>query len=256
MESASEIKSVFWIGTTVMILLAIGLLFMATFYQRHFAKMKQKEAELLLKASLKSEKKERQRIAKDLHDSVQGDLGAVRNYFTLLSIKVKEPESLDLIREIKGAIEKTIEHARLISYNLMPPLLQNAGFCAAISEYFDGLSKSSGKIFSIEVGSSNLSLPNENSYELFRIVQEFTSNMLKYGSINECKLLLSDTDKEIKLEIIDDGNSFNFKESYALSKGSGLYNIQSRLTSIDAKLEQLKVDKGNHFTLYLNKKYD
>jgi signal transduction histidine kinase len=84
MEGASEIKTVFWIGTFVMLFLAFGLLAMVLFYQRHFAKMKQKETELLLKTALESEKQERQRIAKDLHDSVQGDLNAIRNYFLLL----------------------------------------------------------------------------------------------------------------------------------------------------------------------------
>ena len=87
MEGKNDINSIFWIGTFIMLFLAFGLLYMAAFYQRHFAKMRQKETEALLKTALESEKNERQRIAKDLHDSVQGDLSAVRNYVALLSKK-------------------------------------------------------------------------------------------------------------------------------------------------------------------------
>ena len=47
MESSTDLVSALWIGTFVMLLLVFGLLFMAVFYQRQFAKMRQKEAELL-----------------------------------------------------------------------------------------------------------------------------------------------------------------------------------------------------------------
>jgi signal transduction histidine kinase len=71
-------------GSVLMIAMALGLAIMALFYQKAFAKMKRKEAENLLKASLESEKKERQRIAKDLHDGVQSDLSAIRNLLVTL----------------------------------------------------------------------------------------------------------------------------------------------------------------------------
>jgi len=231
-------------------------LFMAVFYQRHYAKMKQKEAELLLKSALETEKKERQRFAKDLHDSVQGDLGAVRNYFTLLSKKITQNETQHLIIDIREAIDQTIENARLISYNLMPPLLESSGLSVAVREYLENLTKSTGKNFSIQTDVQNLVIPNEISYELFRIIQEFTSNMLKYGSITECKLFLYETQELIHLEIVDDGKAFDFKVSFSQSKGAGLYNIQSRLTSIDATLTQRDVIEGNHFVISIPKKYD
>ena len=94
-------------------------------------------------------------------------------------------------------------------------------------------------------------MPIEIGYELFRVVQEFTSNMLKYGNISECKLTLDETNNGVVLEIIDDGVPFDFKSCYAQSKGSGLYNIQSRLNSINSKLVQREVNIGNHFIIYL-----
>lgn len=253
MEGASEIKTVFWIGTFVMLFLAFGLLAMVLFYQRHFAKMKQKETELLLKTALESEKQERQRIAKDLHDSVQGDLNAIRNYFLLLSRKIHDSQHQFLLEETKIALEQTIENTRLISYKLMPPLLENGGFVMAIRDYFETLSKSSSKSFTLQQHLDDFVVSTAMGYELFRVVQEFTSNMLKYGTINECKLFIYETVEGISLELVDDGTSFDFKLSYTQSKGSGLQNIQSRLSSIGAKLVQREVTSGNHFVIYLPK---
>ena len=49
MEGENELKSIIFIGTFLMLFLAFGLLFMVLFYQRHLAKIKKKETELLLK---------------------------------------------------------------------------------------------------------------------------------------------------------------------------------------------------------------
>jgi Tfp pilus assembly protein PilE len=51
MESTSEIKTIFWIGSAMILIVILGFLFMATYYQRSVAKMKRKEAESLLKTA-------------------------------------------------------------------------------------------------------------------------------------------------------------------------------------------------------------
>lgn len=253
MESSTGIVSVLWIGTFVMLLLVFGLLFMAVFYQRNIAQMRQKEAEKLLKTALESEKKERQRIATDLHDSVQSDISAIRNYFTILSRKVTDESVLELIEVIKTVIDQTADNTRSISYKLMPPLLQTSGFCAAVQNHFERLTESTGKNFSMQADLPNMIIPAEKAYELFRIVQELTQNMLKYGNISECRLFIYETEKNISLELVDDGILFDFKSSFQESTGSGLYNIKSRLTSIEAEMLQREVIEGNHFVITLNK---
>lgn len=253
MESTSGIISVFWIGTFVMLFLVLGLLFMAVFYQRQFAKMRQKEAELLLKTALSSEKKERQRIAKDLHDSVQGDIGAIRNYVTILSKQLTDVPAKKLLEVIKDALAQTAANTRLISYKLMPPLLETSGFGAAVLDHFERLCETTGKKFSLQSDLPHLHVPTDKAYELFRIIQEFTQNMIKYGAITECKLFIYETENLINLELVDDGVFFDFKARFIESKGSGLHNIKSRLASIEAELTQREVLDGNHFIITLNK---
>lgn len=252
MESPSEVKILFWLGTSVMLLLTFGLLSLVMFYQKQFLKSKQKESERLLKAILDSEKKERQRIAQDLHDGVQSDLRAISNYFLLLSRKIEEDNLQSLLKETRGALEDTIENTRLISYKLMPPLIETRGFVMAVQDYFERLSKSSGKIFTFQDNVKELVVSDSVGYELFRIIQEFTSNMLKYGSIQECKLFFYEINNRICIELVDDGVPFDFMASYVTSNGSGLQNIQSRLKGIHATLEQRKVVSGNHFVIHLS----
>jgi len=251
MDLSSELTVVFWIGTFIMLFLVLGLLFMATFYQRSVAKMKRKEAETLLKTALESEKKERARIAKDLHDSVQGDLGAIRNFLTQYRKSTSDTHNQDLMQHINDALVQTIENTRLISHKLMPPMLEKDGFVAAVNFYFQNLEKAHQLEFKIIDADTDCPVPKEISYELFRVVQEFTNNMLKYGDISKCHLHLHQTSNGLILTLTDDGRAFDFKKQYQNSKGAGLQNIQSRLNSIGAKLEQQTVAKGNHFTIHL-----
>lgn len=253
MESPSEVKIIFWLGTLIMLLLALGLLSLVMYYQKLFLKSKQMESERLLKAILDSEKKERKRIAQDLHDGVQSDLRAISNYFLLFSRKIEDDNLQGLLKETRNALEDTIENTRLISYKLIPPLIETRGFEVAIKDYFERINKSSGKIFTIQDYEKNVIVNDSVGYELFRIIQEFTSNMLKYGSINECKLFFYKMNDDICIELVDDGLPFDFMSSYVLSNGSGLQNIQSRLKSIHATLEQRKVSSGNHFVINLPK---
>lgn len=251
MEEKSNLSAVFWLGTTIMLFLAFGLIFLFLFYQNRLVKLKEKEAKSILKVALESEKQERQRIASDLHDSVQGDLNAIRNYFLLLVRSIPDYDDQELLDAIKNALEQTAENTRQISYKLMPPLLERAGFIISVTEYLEHLSKATGKSFSMQSNPDSLPLSLDVSYELFRIVQELTQNMLKYGAIQECRLFAYADEGAIHIEIVDDGTPYNFKDSLARSKGLGLRSISSRLAFIGAELIQREVAFGNHLEICL-----
>ena len=214
--------------------------------------MKRNEAELLLKVSLKSEKLERQRIAADLHDSVSSDLSAIRNFLAVIMKMEKEEEQLAIFKELRVSVENAIENTRLVSYRLSPPLLDKFGFVIALDDYLNNLSKKTGCTFSVYSKDGHFHLESDIAYELYRVIQEFTTNMLKYGNINFCKVELYCLGNSAYIEIIDDGISFNFDNMLETSLGTGIKNIDSRLKMIGANIEQLNVSIGNHFVITLD----
>ena len=251
MESSNEIKIMFWLGSMFMIAMALGLAIMALFYQKAFAKMKRKEAENLLKASLESEKKERQRIAKDLHDGVQSDLSAIRNLLVTLLKKNSNFEDSDLLKYMNESLIDLQENTRRISHNLMPTMLEQHGFSVAIENYFENLNRAGDVTFDFLNKTEVLTVSKQIEYDLFRVIQEFTVNMLKYGKITHCVVILFELQGRIALELIDDGVTFDFRAKYLQGKGLGLQNIQSRLNSMNAVLEQKTSLTGNHFLIHL-----
>uniref|UniRef100_UPI00404B8A78 sensor histidine kinase n=1 Tax=Flavobacterium sp. TaxID=239 RepID=UPI00404B8A78 len=251
MESTGEIKTIFWLGTIIMFIFVFTFLYMALFYQRTFAKQKRAEAEALLKTALESEKKERTRIAKDLHDSVQSDLTAIRNFFTSYTMSKTDAKNSKHLDHIKIALDNTIENTRLISHNLMPPILELYGFLAATESYFELLNNANEAKFTCHDKTVDVKVSTTIAYELYRVIQEFATNMLKYGNITTCDLFLYELQGRVTIDLIDDGVPYNFKELYKKPTGLGLQNIQSRINSIDAILEQRNTLTGNHFVIYL-----
>ena len=233
-----------------MVFLAFGLIFLVLFYQFYFFKAKRQEAEQLLKVSLESEKNERQRIAADLHDSVLADLSAIRNYALLLQKTKPEMQFEPAFNEMKSGVETAIENTRLISYKLMPPLLEVFGLVAALNDYVSRLTKSSGVAFRV-INRHEIKLSPTISYELFRVIQEFSTNLVKHGCCTKCEISIECENNTIHISLTDDGIAFNFTALSKTSRGLGLGNITSRLKLIGATLSQPLTESGNKFKIIL-----
>ena len=256
MESTNKVGTLILIGTGLIVILVFVVLFLAVFYQSYVLKMKRNEAELLLKTSLESENQERKRIAADIHDGVSGDLNAIRNFLAVLYKNEKDNEKRLLFEEIKSGVEAALENTRLVSYRLMPPLLEISGFLVTLEDYFDRIKSKTNADFSLVTQLKSFYFPHDISYELFRVLQEFTTNMIKYGNISKCQVIISLDNDTYTIEVTDDGIPFNFKEMYLLSKGSGLKNISSRLKVIEASLIQNEIAEGNQFLIFIKNKYN
>ena len=256
MESKAEITSFFWIGTCVMMLFALAFIVLALFYQNYLLKRKKQEEGLVLKAVLEAEKKERFRLAADLHDGVSGDLNAIRIYLSLLMKNHPDDAKQEIYDDIKAGIEAALENTRAISYNLMPPAMETLGFYEAVKDYLGKLSDKAEINFEVCCREETVNIPEPVGYELFRVIQEFTTNILKYSTARFVLINMEQRAQTFVMEIIDDGSPFEFMEELNVSRGIGLRNIIGRLKVIDAALSQEKLDQGNHFTITLKLQHD
>lgn len=235
-----------------MLLLTLGILFLVLSYRNHLYKIRQKEADLLLKATLEGERIERNRIAADLHDSVSGDLNAIKNYLLFIEKTNSLNEHQEILDEIKNSVILALENTRLVSYKLMPPLLENLGLLHTVEDYLEQLSKKTQFSFSV-TAPEGLHFESDVAYEIFRVVQEFTTNMVKYGQITQCQICFERLNHQTSIAIKDDGTPYDFFRLMKVSTGTGLKNINSRVKSIGGTLEQLPATTGNHFLIHLKK---
>lgn len=251
MENETELKIFFWIGTAVMLIMTLLVVFITIMYQKKVHKIKQAESENLLKVSMESEKRERKRIASDIHDGISGDLNAIRNYVTFLDQKEKDASNKPVFGEIKSALDNMLTDVQDISYNLMPPMLDMFGLVPTIEDYFDKVSKWNNITINTQYYRRDLPISPSESYELYRIIQELISNMIKHGKISTVNCSIQENRERIEIQISDNGIPFDFYESLKNTSGMGLKNILSRTKLIKATLLQVPNQKGNEIQIHL-----
>lgn len=250
----TEVKILFWIGTAVMFFLALGVLLFVVLYRNKLHKIKRRESEQLLKASIESEKRERKRIAMDLHDSISGDLSAIQNYITILHRIEKDHSKIVIFQEVEEALTHTLQNIQTISYNLMPPMLEEQGLINNLENYFARVRKWNTMQITEKYNIGALAIPLADSYEVYRTIQELVTNSIKHGEATSIEFSMKKVEQNILLEIFDNGKSFDFYKNLKESHGIGLKSIVSRLKYRQAKLVQLSVEKGNKIQIQLKVK--
>jgi signal transduction histidine kinase len=230
------------IGTIGMVLLAMALIVFVIFHQRRVIryqlKMQEMEAEqqkLLLRASIKSQEEERQRIAADLHDDAGPLLATARLYLSENMVNLDKASQLQAIFSAKQIIDETIQLVRNISHSLMPPTLKNFGLESCVNDFFQKINGSGSLNANSKFHDYKVRLRPEKELTVFRVVQELINNILKHSNASFIHLTQHSGEENMLVRIHHDGRGLNHEDFLRLAKsnvGLGLKNVQSRLKVI------------------------
>lgn len=233
-----------------MVVLAIGVIVLALFYQNRMYRLKKSEAFLRMRAILNKEQEERTRISADLHDTVSGNLSSINVYFSLLKNRIENPEVLEIINEAADELRNTQEKIRRITYNLMPPILVTSGFVPSLEDYLRKRSTRNEFVYEFHnMGFRELS--QQSSYDVLLILREFITNSCTHGGSENIKITLSSTKSYNIITYIDDGREYDFYNEIHHSPGYGLKNILARVENLNGHLRQLDSVTGNHFVIFV-----
>jgi two-component system, NarL family, sensor kinase len=189
----------------------------------------------LLQASISSQEKERKRIASDLHDEIGSLLSVLQaNMSYLKTIDRIESEERDFLNRASELIDDGLTNIRRISYDLLPPTLVRFGLWEALDELVQDLNLNHDVNARANFKAlSDLKLPESVQLSIFRVIKELTSNSLHQKSVSAISMHCSKTD-EIRINYQDNGHGFT-KNSQ--SQGLGIITMQSRIQSIDGKIQ-------------------
>jgi len=184
---------------------------------------------------LESHEHDRNRIARDLHDSTVQSLTALVHK-TELCIRLVDMDTVRVKLELQTMIEtiKTIINGmREIIFNLRPMSIDNLGLTVAIDSYCLQLKKSNDieVVFHNETGEPELS--SIFKITLYRILQEACYNVIKHAGASKIEIRLNSMDGGLKLMIQDNGCGFDVSKLQAPSDqspyGFGLSMMKERV---------------------------
>jgi signal transduction histidine kinase len=202
------------------------------------------EDEIKLKgmhSMIEGQESERERISKDLHDSLGGLLSTIKLQLDHIPIDETNTPALDKQHHMQDLIDLAVQEVRNISSNLQPVSLKNLGLIAAVS---DLITRYRGDDSYPDIEFQHYDVPKSMdtmvALSVYRIIQELINNTIKHAQANEIHLQLRREDNVLILQYEDDGIGFDLES--LKQKGMGLENITSRVDylrgelSIDARI--------------------
>lgn len=203
-------------------------------------------------ALMEGQEEERRRLSRELHDGIGQMLTGLKLHSEKLkSLPFADDKQRKTFETHSKLIEETIEATRMVSFNLMPPILTDFGLGAAIRLLTEYTTQTSDIQVSYESNYGQTRLNASLEVNLYRIAQEALNNMVKHSKATEASVVLQKNKSEIELTISDNGVGFDEKNiRKEKSSNNGLSNMQTRVRLLGGHIHiQTKSTKGTRITV-------
>jgi two-component system, NarL family, sensor kinase len=242
-EQRAEIqqKNVVMGGLVVTLLFVVIIFVLLRGRWRRKQEILQKQKELYIReaqiqASIQSQENERKRFAQDLHDGMGQLISALRLALHGVSKQSTAEDRVEVVSKGEKILNEMHHEIRSIAFNLMPQTLVQHGLVPALREMSERVN-GSGKIM-IRVSSFDVPprLGELAEISLYRVIQEWVNNVMKYANASVIQLQLIGHESEITVTIEDDGAGFDISVLQN-GAGNGWKNIKSRLNLVKGSIE-------------------
>ena len=193
--------------------------------------------ELLMTHSTQAADKERDMIARELHDGIQQYLTSISISLQGIPAEAVEEEFRQRFTHGLDRLHQVTREIRSISHRLVPKSVEDLGLGPTLRELGTRQWDYPGVGVIVEENVDNRRYAPEVEINLFRITQEALNNALKYSQATEIRIQLFGNKDLLTLMIEDDGEGFDQEDINYRKKGFGLLSMESRAISIGGFFE-------------------
>jgi PAS domain S-box-containing protein len=208
------------------------------------------EMRLLSAQLVAAQELERQRIARELHDSVGQALGGVK--FELETCEAQlggDPRTARTLHQLAGRMKSVIDEVRRISMNLRPSTLDDLGILPTLGWYTREFSAIYGHIdlkTLVDVEEDEIAAPLKTA--IYRIVQEAFHNVVSHSGARRVSLVLRRRERQLELQVQDDGAGCDARARGKKRGGLGLATMRERAEVTGGRFS-LSSEAGNGTTV-------
>lgn len=203
---------------------------------RSLRMLAERNAQLADQAALLAAVEERNRLARELHDSVSQEL------FSLTMLAAAAQRTLEQqpdvtatrLREIEESARRALEETRSIIFALRPAILDGRGLAPALRDLATALGERQGLIVNLEIVGERR-IPLEHEQALFRIVQEALANVSRHSGVRIAHVYLHYHDASVSLEVRDQGRGFD-PQARRDPRAFGLQSMSERAATLGGSL--------------------
>ena len=194
-----------------------------------------------------AQEEERLRLARELHDDTIQAVIALKQRVQLAQKSVQDHSGRQSLKELETLAEQTIENLRRLTRALRPIYLEDLGLVPALEMLARETNHANHLEIDFQKRGQERRLPHEAELALYRIAQEALNNVARHAQTQHGVIQINFADKEIKLEITDEGVGFKMPNSpidFASNGHFGLLGMRERADLIGARLEVLSEAGG------------
>jgi len=201
--------------------------------------------ELLVKRQQMAVSEERNRLARDLHDSAKQEaLAASFQLGTALTYLEQNPQKAKKhLQEAEYLVDSVREELAALIHELRPTVVNGAAFEDVIRELLTEWSHQTD----IEVDlsqSGQVELSLEQKHTLYRVIKESLANIARHSQAARVEVKISCGEGVCKLSVVDDGIGFDLDLPW---EGFGLQSMRERIESLRGILwVESTPGKGTH----------
>lgn len=179
--------------------------------------------------------KERERLARDLHDSVKQQVFATAMQLAAAQALLDRDQEGARARlaEAEALTRQAQKELALLIQELRPADLEGRGLAPALRDYAGRWSRQTGIAVEVELA-EGVDLTPEVENALFRIAQEALANVARHSGALTARLRLRRQEGTVVLEVADEGAGFDLAER--AGRGLGLASMRERIEAIGGRL--------------------
>ena len=181
---------------------------------------------------------ERNRLARELHDSVKQYLfslamtaGGIRTRFDAL--RDVPADLAEMVREVETTAQAAQREMTRLIEDLRPGSLQEQGLAAALNDYTLLFGAQEHLLIYLDVQGNDALLPPPVAEALYRVAQEALHNVARHARATRVDVHLRCVPEQVALTVGDNGTGFDPAQS---QRGLGLANMQERMLAVGGRL--------------------
>jgi signal transduction histidine kinase/ligand-binding sensor protein len=180
---------------------------------------------------------ERQRLARELHDSVVQSLYSMTLYADAAALALaagKKDVTVNHLQELRDTARGAMHDMRLLIFELHPPTLEQEGLVAALQVRLAAVEARAGLQTELAVEGARR-LPIVIEQELYRIAEGALNNVVKHARAQHVTVRLRFTDQVVSLQVCDDGMGFDPLIARSAG-GMGLHGFEERAAKVGGRV--------------------
>ncbi len=208
---------------------------------------------------IERQEQERQRIARDLHDTTVQNLTAMIHKLEFCQ-QIIDADAIRAKIEMQlmiNAIRETVDGMREIIYDLRPMSFDDIGFKETLLRAIEKLQKNTDMKIQFDIKGDICKLTPAYELTILRIIQEAVNNCKKHSQAEKVNITIAYDENQIIIEIKDNGIGFDIKEKQSKNQcsGYGISMMKERVYLLKGQIEICsEKEKGTDIKVVLPKK--